>query len=94
MEERVIMSLEIYNKLLLENTTLRHELEMEKQKPKEIFKLESIYGNDKRMSVMLTAYGQVLYEEFAAAHPEYKFDSSRNVSFYSVAEKKAVEEDA
>jgi hypothetical protein len=92
--EKVIMSLETYNKLFLENTTLNHELEMEKQKPKAVFELEPIYGVDNRMSVTLTAYGQALYEEFASAHPEYNFDSSKSVSFYSVAEKKAVEADA
>ena len=85
--EKVIMSLETYNKLFLENATLKHELEMAKKKVEGIFELEPIYGDDKRMSVALTVSGQALYEEFAAAHPEYEFASAKNVSFYSVAKK-------
>lgn len=91
--EKVIMSLETYNKLFLENATLKHELEIAKKKVEGIFELEPIYGVENRMSVTLTAYGQALYEEFASAHPEYEFASAKNVSFYSVAEKKAVEKD-
>ena len=92
--EKVIMSLETYNKLFLENATLKHELDIAKKKVEGIFELEPIYGVENRMSVALTATGQALYEEFASAHPEYNFDSSKRVSFYSVAEKKAVETDA
>lgn len=87
MIERVNMSLETYNKLFLENATLKHELELAKKKVEGIFELEPIYGDDKRMSVALTPTGQALYEEFAAAHPEYEFASAKNVSFYSVAKK-------
>ena len=94
MEERVTMSLESYSRLLLENATLKHELEMAKKKLEGVFQLEQIYNDDKRMSVVLGPSGQALYEEFAAAHPDYKFASPKVVSFYSVAEKKAVEEDA
>lgn len=92
--EKVIMSLESYNRLILDNVTLKHELEMAKKKVEGIFELEPIYSVENRMSVALTVNGQALYEEFAAAHPEYEFASAKNVSFYSVAEKKAVEADA
>ncbi len=92
--EKVIMSLETYNKLFLENATLKHELDIAKKKIEGIFELEPIYSVENRMSVALTVTGQALYEEFASAHPEYNFDSSKRVSFYSVAEKKAVEADA
>ena len=92
--EKVIMSLETYNKLFLENATLKHELEMAKKKVEGIFELEPIYNDDNRMSVALSTKGQALYEEFSAEHPEYEFASAKNVSFYSVAEKKAVEADA
>ena len=92
--EKVIMSLESYNRLILDNVTLKHELETAKKRLEGVFQLESIYGDDRRASVTLGITGQALYEEFAAAHPEYKFDSSKHVSFYSVAEKKAVEADA
>jgi hypothetical protein len=85
--EKVIMSLETYNKLFLENATLKHELEMAKKKVEGIFELEPIYSVENRMSVALTTTGQALYEKFAATHSGYKFASSRNVSFYSVAEK-------
>lgn len=78
--EKVIMSLETYNKLLLENATL-------KQKVGGIFELEPIYNDDNHMSVALSTKGQALYEEFSAEHPEYKFASPRSVSFYSVATK-------
>lgn len=94
MEERVTMSLESYSRLLLENATLKHELEMAKKKLEGVFQLESIYSGDWRASVTLGITGQALYEEFAAAHPEYKFASAKGVSFYAVAEKKAVEADA
>ena len=92
--EKVIMSLETYNKLFLENATLKHELDIAKKKIEGIFEFEPIYSVENRMSVVLTPTGQALYEEFASAHPEYKFASAKNVSFYSVAEKKAVEADA
>ena len=92
--EKVIMSLESYNRLILDNVTLKHELEMAKKKLEDVFEFEAVYNDDNRMSVALTPTGQALYEEFAAAHPEYNFDSSKRVSFYSVAEKKAVEADA
>ena len=92
--EKVIMSLETYNKLFLENATLKHELEMAKKEVEGIFELKPVYSGENRMSVALTASGQALYEGFASAHPEYEFASAKNVSFYSVAEKKAVEADA
>jgi len=92
--EKVIMSLETYNKLFLENATLKHELETAKKRLEGVFQLESIYSDDRRASVTLGITGQALYEEFAAAHPEYNFESSKRVSFYSVAEKKAVDPDA
>jgi hypothetical protein len=92
--EKVIMSLESYNRLILDNVTLKHELETAKKRLEGVFQLESIYSDDRRASVTLGITGQALYEEFAAAHPEYKFASAKGVSFYSVAEKKAVEADA
>ena len=94
MTERVNMSLETYNKLFLENATLKNELEMAKKKLEDVFEFETVYNDDNRMSVALSTKGQALYEEFSAEHPEYKFASPRSVSFYSVAEKKAVEADA
>ena len=92
--EKVIMSLETYTKLFLENATLKHELETAKKGLEGVFQLESIYSDDRRASVVLGTTGQALYEGFASAHPEYEFASAKNVSFYSVAEKKAVEADA
>lgn len=92
--EKVIMSLETYNKLFLENATLKHELEMAKKKVEGIFELEPVYSVENRMSVVLGPSGQALYEEFATAHPDYKFDSPKKISFYSVAEKLAERDDA
>lgn len=85
--EKVIMSLESYNRLILENVTLKHELETAKKRLEGVFQLESVYNNDRRATVVLGTTGQALYEEFASAHPEYKFASAKNVSFYSVATK-------
>jgi hypothetical protein len=90
--EKVIMSLETYNKLFLENATLKHELETAKKRLEGVFELEPIYNNDSRASVALGITGQALYEEFAAAHPNYKFASPKKLSFFSIAEK--VESDA
>jgi hypothetical protein len=92
--EKVIMSLETYNKLFLENATLKHELDIAKKKVEGIFELEPIYSVENRMSVALTVKGQALYEKFASAHPEYEFDSPKGISFYSVAEKKEVDPNA
>jgi hypothetical protein len=92
--EKVIMSLESYNRLILDNVTLKHELETAKKRLEGVFQLESVYNNDRRATVVLGTTGQTLYEEFASAHPEYKFASAKNVSFFSVAEKKAVEANA
>jgi hypothetical protein len=85
--EKVIMSLESYNRLILDNVTLKHELETAKKRLEGVFELDPIYNNDSRASVALGITGQALYEEFASAHPEYEFASAKNVSFYSVATK-------